>query len=99
MTLTIHLAPEIETRLSAEAARRGQHPTEFVTQLLERELKPKEFDLKAFLAMSLNEQDMLLEAAAVDAAPLYNADLTLPADQRELTALTALDGEGFAEYE
>ena len=36
-----------------------------------------------------------MKAAAEDAAPLYAADLALPADERELTAFTALDGEPF----
>ena len=99
MTLTIDLTPEIEHRLSAEAARRGQQPTEFIAELLERELKPKEFDLKAFLALPREQQDKVLSAAAEDAAPLYNAELALPVAERELTAFTALDGDDFVEYE
>lgn len=99
MALTIELTPDIENRLSAEAAKRGQQPTEFVAQLLERELKPKEFDLKAFSALSREQQDQILRAAAENAAPLYNADLERPVAERELTAFTALDGDDFVEYE
>lgn len=99
MTLIIDLAPEMESRLSAEAARKGQQPTEFILNLLERELKPREFDLETLLALPREEQDGIMQAAFDDAAPLYNADLALPAAERELTAFTALDGDDFANSE
>lgn len=97
MTLTIDLAPEIEIRLSAEAAKRGQQPTEFVAHLLERELKPKEFDLNALLALPRHEQERIMKAGFDDAAPSYNADTALPVAERELTAFTALDGDDFGD--
>jgi hypothetical protein len=97
MTLTIDLAPEMQNRLSMEAARRGQQPTEFVTRLLERELKPKEFDLDALLALPLDEQERVMKAAFDDAAPYYNADLALSVAERDQTAFTALDGEDSAD--
>jgi hypothetical protein len=34
MTLTIHVAPEVEQRLREEAARRGQEADEYVSELL-----------------------------------------------------------------
>jgi hypothetical protein len=99
MTLIIDLAPEMEKRLSAEAARKGQQPTEFIVNLLERELKPREFDLDSLLALPREEQERIMQAAFDKAAPLYNADLALPVAERELTAFTALDGDDFANPE
>ena len=92
MTLMIDLIPEIEQSLSVEAARQGQQPSEFIMRLLERELKPKEFDIDALLALPRHEQARLMQAAFEEAAPMYNADLALPVSERELTAFTALDG-------
>ncbi len=97
MTLVLDLAPEVEQRLSAEAARRGQQPSEFVIHLLKRELEAKEFDLEATLALPRNEQERIMRKAFDDAAPEYNADLALPVAERELTAFTALDGDDFAD--
>ena len=99
MTLVIDLMPEVEQRLTTEAARQGQEPSEFVMRLLERELKPKEFDIDALLALPRHEQDRIIQAAFDDAAPMYNADLALPVAARELTAFTALDGDDFADGE
>lgn len=97
MTLMIDLAPEIKQRLTVEAARQGQQPSEYVNRLLERELKPKEFDMDALLALPRSEQDRIMQAAFDDAAPMYKADLALPVAERELTAFTALDGDDFAD--
>jgi hypothetical protein len=97
--MIIELPAEIEMRLSVEAARRGQQPTELVTQLLERELMPKEFDLESLLALPRSEQEQVMTDAFDDAASLYNADLALPVSERELTAFTSLDRDELAEYE
>ena len=96
MTFVIDLTPEIERRLSVEAARQGQQPSEFITRLLERELTPKEFDLDGLLALPRYEQEQIIQAAFEDAAALYNADLASPIAERELTAFTALDGDDIA---
>ena len=96
MALVIDLAPEIEQRLSVEAARRGQQPTEFITLLLKREFEPKEFDLDALLALPHKEQERVMRKSFDDAASDYNADIALPSAERELTAFTALDGDDFA---
>jgi hypothetical protein len=48
---------------------------------------------RELLSMPADERAVILAAAAEDAAPLYERDLTLPVADRELTALTALDGE------
>jgi hypothetical protein len=99
MAVVIDLAPEIERRLSVEAARRGQLPAEFITQLLRRELEPKEFDLDALLALPRQEQERIIQKSYDDAASDYNTDLALPAAERELTAFTALDGDDLADSE
>ncbi len=98
MELTIDLAPAMEQRLNCEAQQQGVEPADWVLNLLERELPPKEYDLNAFFALPREEQSRILRKAAEEAAPDYAADLALPAAERELTAFTALDGEDFFEY-
>ncbi len=39
------------------------------------------------------ERDRILSEAAAHAAPLYEADLALPPEQRELTAITAIEDD------
>jgi hypothetical protein len=50
---------------------------------------------EALLSLPPDQRGAILSAAAEHAAPLYDADLALPASQRELTAFTVLDGEAF----
>ena len=95
MTITIDLRPEVEARLVQKARTAQQPMSEYLNDLIESLLMPKEVDLEAFLALPREEQDRLMAAAAEDAAPLYAADLALPPAERELTAFTALDGEPF----
>lgn len=97
--MIIDLPAELELRLSVEAARRGQQPAELVTQLLEREFMPKEYDLETLLALPIDEQVQVMTDAFNDAAPLYNADVALPVSERELTAFTSLDQDELVDYE
>jgi len=97
--MIIELPAEVEEWLSVEAARRGQQPTELVTELLKRELKPKEYDLESLLTLPRDEQERAMTEAFNDAAQLYNADLALPVSERELTAFTSLDRDVLVEYE
>lgn len=62
----------------------------------EKHARPSARDL---LRMPPAERDAYLRTAAESAAPLYEADLGLPPHERELTALTALDGEAFCDDE
>ena len=39
MSLMIHLSPETEKRLLARATAQGQNPTEYVQQLIEKDVK------------------------------------------------------------
>lgn len=56
-------------------------------------------DAAYLLTLPRTERRRILVAAAAAAAPLYEADLSLPAAERELTAFTALDGEPFLNAE
>ncbi len=48
---------------------------------------------RQLLAMPEAERGRILAAAAAHAAPLYEADLVLPPEQRELTALSAIEDD------
>ena len=75
MTITIELRPEVEALLVQQARSAEQPVSEYVNDLIESLVMPKEVDLNAFLALPHEEQDRLMAAAAEDAAPLYDADL------------------------
>jgi hypothetical protein len=90
MTLVIEITPDVETRLQSAAAKRGLPVAEYAKALLERQVLPLAVRVAA---LPPAEQDRLMAAAAEDAADLYDADLALPPDERDLTAFTALDGE------
>jgi hypothetical protein len=90
MTLVIDVTPEVETRLQEAAAKRGLPVAEYVRAVLERQVLPLALRVAA---LPPEEQDRILAAAAEGAADLYNADLALRSEQRELTAFTTLDSE------
>ena len=48
---------------------------------------------RQLLAMPEAERDRILSEAAAHAAPLYEADLALPPERRELTALSAIEDD------
>lgn len=99
MTLTIDLTPEEETLLREEAARIGVDLARYARTRLGLTATPqREFDLKTFRSLPRAEQDRIMQAAAEDAAPLYETDLALPPHQRELTAFTVLDGDPLYNY-
>lgn len=54
-----------------------------------------EYDLDALLARPRAEQSVALHEAARAAAQDYALDVARPEGQRELTAITGLDGEDF----
>ena len=56
---------------------------------------PGRIDAAYLLTLPRAERRRILASAAEAAAPFYEADLALPAAERELTAFTALDGEPF----
>ena len=67
--------------------------------LVSRFSKSRSLTARELLSLPADKRDAYLRAAAEDAAPLYEADLALPPSERELTALTALDGEPLHEYD
>lgn len=109
MTLMIDLAPEIETRLRAEAERHGQDAAEYVKTIVEDRLRDSQpaadpqqaetmrWDPIQLMRLPAEERDRILAAAAEKAAPFYEADLALPVAERELTAFTALNGDPILE--
>lgn len=97
MPLILHLTPEQEQTLRREASQHGLNTEEYaIRRLMGEEIPPlKPMTTKELLALPREERERYLAAAAAHAAPLYEADLALPADKRELTAFTALNGEPF----
>ena len=95
--MNIELTPELEVRLQQAATRQGVDATSYALQTLDHALPPRYLSASQLLKMPREERDRYLRQAAEEAAPLYNADLALPAEQRELTAFTILDGEPFLE--
>ena len=94
MTLIIEVDPEVEARLQEVAARYGLPVAEYARGVLERQVLPLALRVAA---LPPDEQDRIMTAAADNAADLYNTDLDLPPQERELTAFTALDGEEFSD--
>lgn len=91
MSLYLELPPELEARLTADAASKGADPAEVVRTLVEKAYPPR-LTVAYLLTLPREEQNRLMSAAMEDAAPLYAADLALPPMERELTAFSALDG-------
>ncbi len=95
MALTIDLSPEVEQRVHELAAELGMEPAVYLTRHIEQEFSTQAVTVRTLLALPPDQRSRILAAAAEDAAELYEADLARPAMERELTALTALDGEEF----
>ncbi len=105
MVLTIEVGPEIEEKVRAQAARRGQKPEQYASELVAGAVcnadldSESEMDPRRIMQLPLEERRRILAAAADAMADLYAADLAPPVEQRELTAFTALDFEPFYDYE
>ena len=95
MTLMIDLEPEVQWRLQSAATQRGLPVADYAREVLARQVLPLSLRVAA---LPPEEQDRLMTAAAEELQSLYNADLSLPPAQRELTAFTALDGEDFDDH-
>ena len=92
MTLTIEVTPELENSAADGGCPAGPPRRGVLRAVLERQVMPLAL---CVVALPPDEQDRVMAAAAEEAAEVYNADLALPVNERELTAFTALDGEGF----
>lgn len=101
MSVTLKFSPDVEARLNSRAIGEGLDLTEPVRQMVESDLARKEvealktpeghWDFVRFRALPKADQTRILERAAQEAAPLYAADLALPAHERELTAFESLN--------
>jgi hypothetical protein len=96
MTLTLELAPDVESGLAETARRQGKTPEQLVAETLRANFAPQATDYPTahqLLLMPDAERDRYLSEAAAHAAPLYEADLALPPEQRELTAISAIEDD------
>lgn len=100
-TLTIELPDSQATRLRREAEATGIDESLFVSRLIESALSDESHQTRvSYTAYELNrmlkeERDRYMRVAAEDAAPLYEADLALPRQERELTLMSTLAGENW----
>ena len=96
MTITLELAPDVESGLNETARRQGKTPEQLAGKTLRANFAApgSQFPTaRQILALPEAERDRILSEAAAHAAPLYEADLALPPEQRELTALSAIDDD------
>jgi len=68
-----------------------------VEQAARRKAASQPWEPVRLMTLPVEERRRLLEAAAEKAAPLYEADLALPVEERELTAFTALNDDPILE--
>ncbi len=99
MTLTLDISSEVERVLLEAAHLQGKTPEQLAAETLQASfVAPNAYPTaRQLLAMPAAERDKFLSEAAAHAAPLYEADLALPPEQRQLTAISAIE-EGFYEY-
>lgn len=99
MSLTVVLPTDLEERVSEAAAGEGLNVDDFLRRLIESQLPTPLTPAQRLLLASPEERRAALAAAADDAADLYNTDLERAPEDRELTAFTILDSEGFEDEE
>ncbi|HLK55271.1 MAG TPA: hypothetical protein VKU00_01825 [Chthonomonadaceae bacterium] len=97
MTLTIELTPEEAAKLHSLAQAKGTDDVGALQGLL-AEWTGQPLTARELLRLPKEEQARYLRKAVEQAAPLYEADLSRPVQDRELTAFSTLDGEPFCEY-
>jgi len=92
MTLTLDIPSEVESVLLEAAHRQGKTPEQLAAETLRVNFAPPDAypTARQLLAMPEAERNRILSEAAAHAAPLYEADLALPPEQRELTAISAI---------
>lgn len=94
-SITIDLSPDVEELLRRAAADRNLDERDYVRRLIEEEVLPRTPTAAELLVMSPEEREPYLVAASAALEEDYRNDLAKPSEDRELTALTALDGEPF----
>ncbi len=101
MTITLELAPDVESGLMETARTQGKTPEQLAAETLRVHFAPERLQYptaRQLLAMPAAERGRFLAEAAAHAAPLYEADLALPPEQRELTAISA-SNDDFYDYQ
>src|SRR5689334_4988478 len=100
MTLTLELKltlePEEQARLKRLAQLEGLELEDYLKSVIARLASP--LDAHTLRKLPREERNHLLAAQAEAAAPLYEADLARPVEEREQTAMTALDGDEVYEH-
>ncbi len=102
MTITLELGADVENGLAQSARREGKTPEQLASETLRANFAPQSIDYPTatqLLRMPKADRDRYLEEAAVHAAPLYEADLALPPEQRELTAPSAIEDDMYTRYD
>lgn len=90
-TFTVQIGSLAENCLQIQAKKQNLSLTEYAQSLLERQSRiMNPYELRE---LSRKDRNRLMAQQAEEAAPLYEADLARPIEERELTAFTALDGE------
>ncbi len=92
--MSLILTREQEAKLHRKAARIGK-PAEIVLDELLEEPETPTPTARQLLALPKAERTRILQFQAEQARAEYEADLSLPIAERELTAFTALDSEPF----
>jgi hypothetical protein len=87
LNLKLTLQPDEQARLEAQAQQQGLTLEAYVQTHLNRLVHP--IDVHSLRALPREERNRLLAQQAEEAAPLYEADLARPVEERELTAFTA----------
>ncbi len=93
----LELPPDVETQLRERAARNGLAVADYLRQIVRQKPvsnpemarnleRPRESDPNYLLSLPLEERRRIMKAQFDSSAPLYEADLALPVEQRELTA-------------
>ena len=89
--LFVQVTPLAERCLQIQAEQQNMSLPAYVQFVLERQARI--MNPYALRQLPRAERNQLMAFQPEEAAPLYEADLALPVEQRELTAFTALDGD------
>ena len=96
LTLELILNPEEQAQLEIQAQQEGLALEDYLKSVIARLARP--MNVRMQRSLPREECNRLLAIQAASAAPLYEADLARPVEERELTAMTALDGEEVYDY-
>ena len=89
--MNLELTPDVEARLQQEASRQGKDANAVALSLLDHTLPPRRLNARDLMRLPRAERERYLEKSAEDAAPLYNADLALPVEERDYPLFQSRD--------